>query len=303
MKRAIVTGAAGFLGSHLTELLTADGVEVLAAVRLGSSHIGRIAGLPGVTILPCELDALDCLPERAKGFLPDVFFHLAWEGASGAGRAALSNQLTGVDAACRAVVAAKKLGCRKIIAAGTVYEQLTDAAAQSETFQPSSLYFISKRYAGELFHQLALREGIEGVWCSFYQPIGRYIKREQLTAQVIACLQRGESPAFGPAQQYCDLCAAEDIARGLYLAAEKPLADWRYFLGSGSPRRLKEYLTEIQLILAPDVPLLIGALPDDGLRFEKKWFDIAPFSRQTGYIPQIPFKEAVLRTALYLCEN
>jgi hypothetical protein len=41
----------------------------------------------------------------------------------------------------------------------------------------------------------------------------------------------------------------------------------------------------------------IGARTDDGLRFEREWFDISPLKNETRYAPQIGFEEAVKNVA------
>jgi nucleoside-diphosphate-sugar epimerase len=120
-----------------------------------------------------------------------------------------------------------------------------------------------------------------------------------MLASVISRLLSGEPVNFGQGEQYYDIVAVEDLARGLRLAGGCNATRREYFIGSGHPRTLREYLTEVKRILKVKTPILFGARPDDGLRFDKSWFDIAPLSTDTGYTPAISFDEAVTRTANY----
>ena len=71
MKHAVVTGATGFVGTHLVDELISRGVEVTALCRGGSANLSRIHRDARVVY------GFDALPPA------DVCYHLAWEGASG----------------------------------------------------------------------------------------------------------------------------------------------------------------------------------------------------------------------------
>lgn len=300
MKRAIVTGASGFVGSHLVRRLSADGVETLAVCRPGSETAVRIAQLPHVRLVWCGLDQLHTLPALQPDWRGGVWFHLAWDGASGPLRGQAEAQLRSVQGVYQAAEASKKMECDKLVATGTVYERLAENMRARAEFHPASLYLLSKCYARDLLAQIAKQQRLETVWCTFYQPIGWGIKPEQFTAYAIASLLEGKSPSFGPATALCDLMAVEDLVQGLLLAGDLPLQLQEYFIGSGEARPLREYLCVIQRLIAPDVPIHIGARPDDGLRFESAWLDTTPFSSETGYRPQVTLEESILRTRDWL---
>ncbi|MDR1001386.1 MAG: NAD(P)-dependent oxidoreductase [Clostridiales bacterium] len=260
MKNAIVTGATGFVGRHLTAEIAARGVIVTPLKR------GELPATPA-----------------------DVCYHLAWESASGPGRGDAVLQAGNAALTLETLRAAYKVGCQKFVSLGTVYEflPLPDAVGISD------FYILSKRYSHAMADRLARQLGIDFVWCTVCHPIGRGIKPEQMMAYAVSNLLKGVSPAFGLAKTWYDVVAVEDLALGLRLAGEYRLSKREYFIGSGQPRVLRDYLTQLPHILGVSDKVNIGARPDDGLRFQREWFDIAPLAAETGYSPQLGFEQAV----------
>ena len=67
----------------------------------------------------------------------------------------------------------------------------------------------------------------------------------------------------------------------------------RYYIGSGEPRILREYLYHIRNIIAPDLELGIGYYDDDGLPMEEQWLDMELFNKETGFVCLKSFDEYV----------
>jgi len=287
VNHAIVTGATGFVGFHLTQELLSRGVEVTALCRADSPNRSRLPS--GVR----TVSDLRSLPNA------DVFFHLAWDGASGHGRGDAVMQTANARFCLEALQAASGCGCAKFVALGTVYERLVPQILASERFGGSDFYVLSKQYASAMADKLAQKIGIGFVCCAVCHPIGRYIKPEQLMAYTVSGLLSGNSPSFGPAATFFDIVAVEDVALGLYLAGERGKRRG-YYIGSGAPMRLREYLERTREILGTPTPLLIGEREDDGLRFEPGWFDTSQIAEDTGYVPRASFESAVMNTADWL---
>ena len=87
--------------------------------------------------------------------------------------------------------------------------------------------------------KLADKLDIQFVWATIFQPIGRYIKKEQVMTYAVSGLLNGEPPEFGPAMEPYDITAVEDIAQGLRLLGECDLSRQDYYIGSGCPILMK----------------------------------------------------------------
>ena len=79
MKKAVVTGAAGFAGCNLTEHLIEHGYEVYAVIRRNSAHNDRLKESERLHFVTLDMTEISELPDRIGGKC-DVFFHLIWTG-------------------------------------------------------------------------------------------------------------------------------------------------------------------------------------------------------------------------------
>jgi nucleoside-diphosphate-sugar epimerase len=307
-KRAIITGITGFIGTWLSAELEKQGVETVGLYMRSDPNTARLPD--SVWLTECGMDEYPLLPNRLNVTDIDVFYHLAWEGASGPQRADAALQALNVKRTLEALEAAHKIGCRKFIAAGTVYEnfhlqmveserwskaEFTDGNRKPATPRNAAFYIIAKRFARDMAKQLAWKLGIELVWCTFCHPVGRYMKPEQLFAYTVKHLLEGTPPEYGMANDYFDVIDAEDLAYALYLAGNKPLKNSEYFIGSGHPQPLRAYLQKVPEILGVNTPVKIGVKPDDGMRFMPEWFDGSEFANETGFLPRYGFEEIILR--------
>lgn len=290
MKSAIVTGATGFIGTHLCSELLKNYIEVTGLVRKDSRNIER---LKNVNLVWCGMDDYDSF----EGERADTFYHLAWEGATGTGREDEELQAKNIARTIKALKAAKRLGCRRFVALGTVYENLVPQILMDSRHRKPDFYILSKQSAHYICMKLAEKLDIEFVWATIFQPIGRYIKKEQVMTYAIAGLLSGEPPEFGPAMEPYDITAVEDIAYGMRLLGECELMRKEYYIGSGSPMTMKEYLNIAKKVLGVDTALKIGEHPDDGLRFSYDWYDISPIKKDTGYSVRIGYEQAVANVA------
>ena len=81
MKKAIVTGAGGFIGGALTKLLLSKGVTVYG-VDISEKALVRYSGKENFVPIVADFTKYDHLHEMIRGDI-DVFYHFAWDGAYG----------------------------------------------------------------------------------------------------------------------------------------------------------------------------------------------------------------------------
>ncbi len=96
MKKVLVTGANGFIGSALLRELSSHDIKILAVVRSRESDIQRIEYLTGVSIVYCDMDCIHKLPEMIPDRDIDTCFHLAWQGSFGEDRGCYELQMRNV---------------------------------------------------------------------------------------------------------------------------------------------------------------------------------------------------------------
>lgn len=83
MKKAVITGANGFIGTALCKELSAQGVRTIAIVRNSSINPSEISNLPNLKTICCDLSDIKNLDNYISEKDIDVFYHLAWSGSAG----------------------------------------------------------------------------------------------------------------------------------------------------------------------------------------------------------------------------
>jgi nucleoside-diphosphate-sugar epimerase len=141
-----LTGAAGFIGSHVARLVVAEGHEVTALVRPGRS-LRRLEGVrERLQVLEGDLRQAPALEDSLRARVPDVCLHLAWYAEPG-GQCLWAQEnldcLTGSLAFLRVL---REVGCPRLVIAGTSIEYDTSTGYVSETsaIRPANLYAAAK---------------------------------------------------------------------------------------------------------------------------------------------------------------
>lgn len=296
MKKAIVTGANGFVGYWLLRELHKNGVHVTAVIKDENENISMLSEFKNIDIVYCDLCQLDTLVDKVLTKDYDVMYHLAWVAAGGVGRADYNIQLNNVKYACDAVRVAKKLGCSKVLFAGTITEKIAENILNLSSKAVNNIYGICKHMSHCLVDVESRKMGIDYVWMQFSNLYGPYSINGNIVGYTIKELLQGNYAFFGPAQQPYDLLYIEDLAYAAYLLGEKPTRSHCYYLGSGDVRILSDYLKEIGAACGMEDKIKIGARPDDGTRYDANWFDITTLKEDTGYKPRISYLDGLQKT-------
>ena len=107
---------------------------------------------------------------------------------------------------------------------------------------------------------------------------------------------KNETPEYTKAEQIWDYLYAEDMAKALYLVSEKGINNSIYCVGSGVSKVLKEYIEEIRNQINPELELKIGYKDYAENQVMNLSVDISDLTKDTGFVPEIDFKEGIRRT-------
>jgi nucleoside-diphosphate-sugar epimerase len=224
----LLTGATGFIGSHVARELLRRGHEVHATVRPVSDR-RRIRDLEGRLVL--HEGEMDSLP-----VLPDLAVHLAWYAVPGKYLTAPENRDC-LEASRRFLA---KLRCRAVFA-GTCFEHdlgLGILREDSPT-KPATLYAECKD---------ALRREVEprpdSAWVRFFYQYGPWEDERRLMAAVIRGQLKGEPSKVTPGDQKLDYLHVEDVAAAVCSVAESRL-EGCVNIGSGKAPSVREIVSGI----------------------------------------------------------
>lgn len=287
MNKVLITGATGFIGYHLMKELYKNSVEIWAVCRTNNKDVENIEKIPGTHVVICDLNSINKLPELCdeRGF--DAFYHIAWEGATGLLRNNDGLQLDNVKWTIDCVKVAHLMECQTIICTGTICENQFDAIVNCQEYINISSYLIAKRYSHIMAMNIGKKYNQDVIWCNFYHPIGVYNKREQVIAHTIQSILRKEAVSFGSGNGLFDIIDVSDLARALYIMGSVKLSKNSYFIGSGNPLKLKEYLQIVKREIDDSAIFNFGKLQLKDLPMKKEWLDTTDFNNETGFVPLV----------------
>ena len=294
MKRAIITGATGAVGTALVKELITNNVETLVLCREGSRRNHQIPDHPLVTRKHCSLDQLASI-ENDTGKNYDVFYHFAWMGTTGASRNDLYLQNQNVQYALDAVGAAKRFGCDTFIGAGSQaeYGRVEGVLRPDTPAFPEMGYGIGKLCAGQMTREYAHQLGLKHIWVRILSIYGPNDGKQIMVMSTIAKLQVGETPQFTKGEQLWDYLYSGDAAGAFRLLGENGHDGKVYVLGSGSARPLAEYIKDIRDVVNPNAEIALGAIPYSPKQVMHLEADIHDINNDTGWLPSTQYKTGI----------
>jgi len=297
-KRVLVTGGAGFIGSNLANLLSADN-DVIA---VDDCYLGTPENLDDEVEF-VEASVLDDdLPTDV-----DVLFHLAAlssltmheESVDGLRRGCRIN----VEGFANTVEQARQEGCDTVVYATTssIYGDRTEPSPESMDVEARTGYEASKlareRYA-EYFanaHDMSMA-GLR--FFSVYQGYGGSEQHKGEYANIIAqfaeWIANDESPViYGDGTHLRDFTHVDDVVRGIELAADHRLTGI-YNLGTGEQYSANEVVEMLNEELGRDVEpeFVENPIPED-MFVDATLADATKMKEATGWEPEIGFEEGL----------
>lgn len=300
MKKAIVTGANGFVGSWLIKELIKHNVEVLVVVRSNKSNLDSIKDVQNKRVVYCPLEEIITLDKKVLDRDFDAFFHLAWAGVGGKSRSDYCLQLMNVKYACDAALVAKKMGCNKFLCAGTITEKIAENVLCSEVKAENTIYGICKNTNHKILDVLCKSITLDYVWMQLSNIYGPFNNSGNIIDYTLNELKNGNIPEFSSGNQPYDLMYVEDAVKAIYLLGECNTKVNYYFVGSGRPRLLREYLLEIKDIIGENAEIALGKRTEDGLVYRKDWFDTKQLIDDVGFSPNFTFENGIKETIKWL---
>lgn len=301
MKKALVTGANGFLGSLLTKKLLENGVEVIAADMPGCND--RIPD--NARFVEFDMRDFSSLKCSVTDGDIDVIYHMAWVGSSGPARADYALQLDNVKYTCDAVNTASEMGVKRFVGAGTLAQMDCMAYIGENGSTPNgvSCYGTAKIAAQYMSKAQANSCGIEHIWCIISNTYGIGNTTMNFVNFASKKMLAGERASFTAGEQNYDFVYISDTINGLFLCGKNGKPNSSYYIGSGKARQLKEYITTIRNTIDPEISLYLGEVPFNGVSLPIQAYSCDNIERDTGYKATVNFEDGIVRTIKWLKEN
>ncbi len=316
MATYIVTGAAGFIGSKVAELLLADNHNVIGIdnlndaydVRLKIWRLERVKHHPNFDWHKLDICDRDALQTLASGFagVPDGLINLA---ARAGVRPSVDNPWIYMETNAVGVLNLLEL-CRharipKFVLASTssLYGARNPQPYRedADTNGPLSPYAASKKAAEAMcftYHHLHEIDVSVFRYFTVYGPAGR---PDMSPFRFVQWISEGRPvKVFGDGQQSRDFTYIDDIARGT-IAGLKRVGYDVFNLGSDAPIALMESIRLIEKLVGKQAKLEHSAMHSADMR--ATWADISKAETVLGWRPQIGFEEGFTNLVEWYREN
>lgn len=294
IEKAIVTGPTGAVGYALIKELISNGVFVYAVSRKNSRRINQIPKSDLVKIVECNLDELNTLSSLINEDV-DAFFHLAWDGTYGQTRQDLYLQCNNVKYTLDAVEIAHKLNCKVFIGAGSQSEfGHIDGILHPDTpCNPDNGYGIAKLMSCKMSLIKCKEYNIRHEWCRIVSLYGPNDGEYTLISKLIYALKNDEHFSATKCDQIWDYIYSKDAASAFFKVAENGKNGSIYVLGSGNPRKLKDYVNSVKEIMRSNSSIGFGEVPYYPNQVMHLEADISNLIEDTGYEARYSFEDGI----------
>ena len=331
--RVLVTGAAGFIGSHLSQRLLARGDEVLGYDNVNAyydpalkeARLARLLPHPGFRFVRASLEDKPSLEAAFDRFGPQRVVNLA---AQAGVRYSLENPQAYVDSNITGFLnvleACRHRGIEHLVYASSssVYgaNRKLPFSVDDGVDHPVSLYAATKKANELMAHTYSHLFGLPTTGLRFFTVYGPWGRPDMALFLFTRCILAGEPiDVFNHGHHTRDFTYIDDIVEGVVRTLDRvPQADpgqdaacppspaasaapWRvYNIGNHEPVRLLDYIETLERCLGRTatkrlLPLQPGDVPDTCA-------DVAALMRDTGYAPSTPVQAGIERFVAWYLE-
>ncbi len=304
-KTAVVTGAAGFLGSHLTDRLLAEGWRVIGIDNLLTGNLRNIEHLAGnldFHFIHHDVTNFIYLPGEVR-----LVFHFA-SPASPIDYLQLPIQTLKVGSlgTHNTLGLAKAKGATFLLASTS--ESYGDPLEhpQKESYWgnvnpigPRGVYDEAKRFAEAMTMAYHRYHGVDTKIVRIFNTYGPRMRLEDgrvVPAFIGQALQNRPLTVFGDGSQTRSFCYVSDLIDGIYRLSQ---GDYHEPVNIGNPREMTvlEFARQILEITGSQASIDFRPLPADDPKVRQP--DISLARRVLGWEPKVPFEEGIVRTIDY----
>ena len=307
--RAVVTGGAGFLGSHLCDYLLTAGWEVLALDNLITGDEGNLGHLRGNTKFRFERkDVTEAI--RVEGEIGYVFHLASPASPPDYLKFPLETLKVGSIATMNTLELAQAKGAKFLLASTSECYGDPDVSPQSESYWgrvnpvgPRSVYDEAKRFAEAITMAYHRYHGVDTHIVRIFNTYGPRMRLNDgraLPNFVFQALSGQPITVYGDGKQTRSFCYVSDLIEGIYKLSR---SDEHFPTNIGNPSELSiyEFAERIRSYFPNALPIVHEPLPEDDPKQRRP--DITKAKRLLGWEPKVSLEEGLKYTLDYFKEK
>jgi nucleoside-diphosphate-sugar epimerase len=300
--RVLVTGAAGFIGSHLTRRLVAEGAEVHAlSDEVSSVYPTRLIDLRGkITLHEGNIADRTAMEAIAKEVKPSIVFHLAAYTHVGKSWYRVDECIqSNIQGTVNLLLSLDNVGYDRFIYTGTseIYGDIDVPFREDAVVNPISPYAVSK-YAGERFCRM-YQQGL-GWPIVLVRPFNAYgpaQSPDRIIPETIVRAIRKQELQLTMGTQTREFNYVEDIADGYVKLATTPDIEGELFnIGGGEEVTIRHLVEQIVDLLGHPIEPRFGALEHRPNEIWRMYCDSTKARERLGWKPQHDLRSGLAKT-------
>lgn len=254
-QKVLVTGASGFLGSHLCERLRQAGAEIY-----GVSRMERSGGPETIQWRKVDLTEAAQVRRLWSSIKPDIVFHLSALSSAGVELDLVLPTFSSIlVSTVNILTIATEAGCRRMVFAAS----LTEPVRTDNEPVPGSPYAAAKWASSVYANMFVKLYGAPIVTVRPFMTFGPGQDFRKLVPYVTLSLLRGEAPKLSSGKWEADWIYIDDVIEGLATAAQAAdVQGCAIDLGSGVLESVRSVVQRLVALTESSVDPLFGALPD-----------------------------------------
>lgn len=321
MRKALITGSAGFIGYHLARILLAEGWMVHGYdaftdyydVALKQARHARLVASNAFSSTTARVEDLDALAQAARNFGPDVIVHLAAQAgvrySLEAPRTYVDSNVTGtfnvLEVAREAGVGHLVLGSTSSVYGGNAKMPFREV---DKADMPLTIYAATKKAGEALAHSYAHLWGIPTTALRFFTVYGPWGRPDMALFKFTAAMSRGEPiEIYNGGDMYRDFTYVDDLVHAIRLLIDVPpvkgqpvgeadslsaVAPFRVVnIGNSEKVRLLDFIDALEE--AVGIPAIRHCVEMQKGDVPATWSDSSLLATLTGYRPATGYRAGV----------
>ena len=299
MDKIFITGATGFLGSHIAEHLVNNNLEVIALKRTGSDTSRCKEFEEKINWI--ELDSAEAWKSKVKDIRPDIIIHCAWIGVEADDRNSWTKQLKNIAFQMSLLEIAESVNLKKFLILGSQaeYGYINEKVNEDRLTNANTAYGSVKLACLEIFKSFCEQKSINWVWLRVFSVFGEREDHKWLIPSLVKKIYTSEEMDLTAGEQKYAYMYVKDFSTVIFTIISKDINPGIYNISSNKLHRLKTLVESIRERINPNFKLNFGALPYRDKQPMHIEGDISKLTDQIGPINFTDFNVALSNTIKY----